>query len=301
MVIQPGLAVRSEDTKSIYFTSSSFHAYNCFTKNEQDIDEIFQELVEYPGTREYTVYNGNIVQILNNDYIEYTHTAMEYSNILNNKSVFNKVYDIQYLQNILDLFKREDATIRKVMCKLEYYNYKNYGYTNYFEAWLFTDDNIYILELHLNNDDIEINEVYTLEEWKKTMYYRPIGKCFFEDKCISEYVYFNEHEGSVPLRVLIENMGGSIEWNQDDYSANITYNDKKYKFKYLFMERGSDHGGVRIECENNKMIVAGRVSGAGTCFIKDDTTYLSMLTARVFLRDLGFSIIAHDNSVFVSR
>ncbi len=252
----------------------------------EPISDIRSSVFESDFLHQYALYDSVIYEITEEGKVEYKPSAFD---VISFKYFpFDELSDLKWFEDYLFKNKNIHEKINFVMYKINKYEYEKYRRKNMKEAWLFTDDNIYIVDLKFAsdpslNDSVfeEVKGIYTYDEWKDNDIYRNDGKCFFNDKLICDGIYFNKHMGTMPLRAVIENIGGTVEWNDDLKETKISYNGKSYLFKYF-----SNHG-LQMYDENGSSIVLGVMATRGFYYMKDDTTYLPEREAKIVLKNLN--------------
>lgn len=282
-----------EDIPQIYISNMGFgHPINFMSREEKTVIELRKEVSKED---EYILHNDNIMRVIDGTVMSKV-ALNDNSELISNKDIFKKVSDRKWLKEILYEFKGIDEDIQEVVYVVDYFMNQKTGSVNYKEAWLFTETNVYIANMIFDNDkhendleySVEVVDVKEYKEWIEMVVYKPVGKCYINDKCIAESIYFNKYEGTVPLRAVIENIGGTVEWNEDDFTACVNYKGKEYFLTYYF--RGYQNGGISIKDNDEKYIALGRNSGIGKCFIQDGVTYMSRLTAERFFKNIGYSV-----------
>lgn len=207
------------------------------------------------------------------------------------KDLFDRFSDKKYYEDQICAHTGKCGNIHDIMYKQNSYEYEMHGNTSAKEAWLFGDNNVYIADIDVSADNVQINNLRTYYEWYDAREYKPEGKCMVNGVIVSEGIYANSMESKVPLRAVTEAIGGIVEWSNEDCSASIYYEDKTYTLNY-FKGEPEYMGGMSLEI-NGIPYALGRQSGVGNYYMENGTTYISYLTAKKLFGYMGCNL-AYD-------
>lgn len=278
----------SENLSSIYVMDNMYFG--------TDTDILSTQHMNFKDVENIVLGSEDVVEIyLDNGILHETTKGVtdvyEYeplSTLFIDNEVFAKLSDKEWLEKELYKYTGIQDDIHMVMYKQNAHAYTLYGNTAIKDAWLFGNENVYVAEMTINEHIAEVSDICTFYEWYDSIEYKPIGKCVFGDRIIAQNVYVNEEEAKVPMRAVVEAIGGKVEWDEENRLASIYYAEDDYVLNYI---QGQDEnsGGLvlRINGLNHAL---GRVSGVGNYCVDNGTTYLSFLTAKKLFMNMNIEL-----------
>lgn len=222
-------------------------------------------------------------------------------------SLYDKMTDKKWLQGIIYQHLGVNDNVHSVMYKPNKFKYETIGNLLDNEIWMFGENNVYIAEVYvdpykyMDKMDVTVNNVYDYNDWYARKEFKPQGKCVYDGKEIATCVYANEEESYIPLRAVVEAIGGTIEWDEETYTSTIRYNNAEYICTYE--PSITDGYGALTLSKDDRGIALDRMSVGGGYCIDDGTTYLPSFTASNLFRALDISLTykADEKTVYVKK
>lgn len=262
------------DTNVLSEQRMNYKEIENIVKNSYDVIEIYLD-------------NGILKEIKNGETYTYQNNSSLSTAFINNE-LFDILSDKKWLET--ELYKHAGIydNIHNVMYKQNAHEYMFYGNTEVKDAWLFGNDNVYLADVTIHEQSAEVTDVLTFDEWYDLIEYKPIGKCIFDKRIIAENVYVNNEEAMVPMRAVVEAIGGKVEWDDKNKSATMYYDEENYVLKYIPGQDGNT-GGLILK-KNGLPQALGRTSGLGNYCIDNGTTYLNFLTAKKLFSNMNVGL-----------
>lgn len=262
-------SINAEELRELYLVQTLTEAPENNTNTEmKPIDEIKQDFFDDETLCKIDVSIANQIKIsfentnkqttIHNDYVygssfgtyDYTtlkrlsdwnwiynelHRLTGQTNKIN--SVFYKWYDIP---NDTNVYVGENKIQIKLM------------------AYIFTGSELYIMHIPIFNEQkessapilVEIGEITTVEtynEWFNDRIFRPEGKLVINGKEVSDKIYCNKYNWTVPFRAVCEAAGAEVTWDADKRCATMQYNGSDIYCEYDFYEEPNNSSGL-MEC-----------------------------------------------------
>ena len=120
------------------------------------------------------------------------------------------------------------------------------------------------------------------------------GNLYINQKLINngDDVLIRGNEVLFPLRTIFENLGATVDWDEETQNLSIDYNHNKYLCELEAAEPASpDMKYIHmIDISNNKYLILTQMSTGGMCTIIDDRIYLYRLSGEILFETMGCAV-----------